>query len=102
MIIGEGLPFIKDYVSAINGALKQHHPEKSLTRIQTYWLSFVILGLLITNIEAIVSSENPRAVFDGCVDKISDLFQLQSSIKHMRHIDMDFCTKNDSFRPQPS
>lgn len=49
MIIGEGLPFIRDYVSAINAAIKQEDPEKSLTRIQSYWLSFVILGLLVTN-----------------------------------------------------
>lgn len=49
MIIGEGLPFIKDYVSSINEAIKQQSPEKSLTRIQSYWLSFVILGLLVTN-----------------------------------------------------
>lgn len=49
MIIGEGLPFIKDYVSSINEAIKQQSPEKSLTRIQLYWLSFVILGLLVTN-----------------------------------------------------
>lgn len=49
MIIGEGLPFIKDYVTAINEAIKGQSPEKSLTRIQLYWLSFVMLGLLVTN-----------------------------------------------------
>jgi hypothetical protein len=49
VIIGEGLPFIRDYVSAINTAIKQQDPEKTLTRIQSYWLSFVILGLLVTN-----------------------------------------------------
>ncbi len=49
MIIGEGLPFIKEYISSINDAIKQQSPEKSLTRIQSYWLSFVILGLLVTN-----------------------------------------------------
>jgi hypothetical protein len=49
MIIGEGLPFIRDYVSAINTAIKEQDPEKSLTRLQSYWLSFVILGLLVTN-----------------------------------------------------
>jgi hypothetical protein len=49
MIMGEGLPFIRDYVSAINTAIKQQSPGKSLTRLQSYWLSFVILGLLVTN-----------------------------------------------------
>lgn len=49
MIIGEGLPFIEDYVSAINTAIKDKCPENELTRLQRYWLSFIILGLLITN-----------------------------------------------------
>lgn len=49
MIIGEGLPFIQDYVEAVNETIKTHSPENELTRIQRYWLSFVILGLLITN-----------------------------------------------------
>lgn len=49
MIIGEGLPFIQDYIEAVNEAIKTHSPGSELTRIQRYWLSFVILGLLITN-----------------------------------------------------
>jgi hypothetical protein len=49
MIIGEGLPFIKDYVTSINEAIKKQSPDKSLTRLQSHWLSFVILGLLVTN-----------------------------------------------------
>lgn len=49
MIIGEGLPFIKNYVSAINEAIEQQDSTKSLSRLQCYWLSFVILGLLVTN-----------------------------------------------------
>lgn len=49
MIIGDGLPFIQDYVSSLNEAIKAHSPKNELTRIQRYWLSFVILGLLITN-----------------------------------------------------
>lgn len=49
MIIGEGLPFITDYVSAINNAIKEQDPKKCLSRLQCYWLSFVILGLLVTN-----------------------------------------------------
>jgi hypothetical protein len=49
MIIGEGLPFIQDYVASLNQVIKEHAPEHELTKIQRYWLSFVILGLLITN-----------------------------------------------------
>ena len=49
MIISEGLPFIKDYVSGINQALKQQDSGKALTRLQSYWLAFVMLGLFVTN-----------------------------------------------------
>ncbi len=49
MIIGEGLPFIQNYIQALNEAIKAHSPDRELTRTQRYWLSFVILGLLITN-----------------------------------------------------
>jgi hypothetical protein len=49
MIIGDSLPFIQDYVLALNDAIKEQSPDAALTRIQRYWLSFVILGLLVTN-----------------------------------------------------
>lgn len=49
MIIGESLPFIQNYVEVLNEAIKSNSPNDSLTRIQRGWLSFVILGLLITN-----------------------------------------------------
>lgn len=49
MIINDGLPFIKEYVNSLNSAIKEHSPEHSMSKIQCYWLSFVILGLLVTN-----------------------------------------------------
>lgn len=49
MLIGESLPFIRDYIAAINKAIKEKAAENQLTRLQCYWLSFVILGLLVTN-----------------------------------------------------
>lgn len=49
MIIGEGLPFIQTYVASLNEAIKSGSPSNELTRIQRYWLSFVILGVLVTN-----------------------------------------------------
>ena len=48
MLFGENLPFIKEYVVSINDTIKQQNPEKQLSRLQRYWLSFVILGLLLT------------------------------------------------------
>lgn len=49
MLIGEGLPFIKEYVAALNDTLKAQKATHSLTKLQCYWLSFVLLGLLLTN-----------------------------------------------------
>lgn len=49
MIIGESLPFIRDYVKTLNDILKQQKPEYELTRLQVAWLNFVILGILVTN-----------------------------------------------------
>ncbi len=49
MIIGESLPFIRDYIAAINESIKQQSPTNQLSRLQCCWLSFIILGLLVTN-----------------------------------------------------
>ena len=49
MVINEGLPYIKEYVNALNQILKQHSPDNKMSKLQCYWLSFVILGLLVTN-----------------------------------------------------
>ena len=49
MLIGESLPFIRDYIAAVNESIKQKNPENQLSRLQSYWLGFVILGLLVTN-----------------------------------------------------
>ncbi len=49
MIIGEGLPFVNEYINALNDAIQTHSPEAKLSCLQSYWLSFVILGVLVTN-----------------------------------------------------
>lgn len=49
MIIGSSLPFISEYISAVNESIKKLNPDKNLSRLQCYWLSFVILGLIVTN-----------------------------------------------------
>src|ERR1700733_1986654 len=49
MLVGESFPFIRAYISAINESIKQKNPQNQLTRLQCYWLGFVILGLLVTN-----------------------------------------------------
>ena len=49
MIAGKGLPFIKEYVNSLNTAIELHSPEQSLTKLQCCWLTFIILGILVTN-----------------------------------------------------
>jgi len=49
MLIGDSLPFIRDYIQLLNENIRKESPESGLTRIQCYWLSFVIMGLLLTN-----------------------------------------------------
>lgn len=40
-------------------------------------------------IETIVTSDNPKAMFEAYSEKISELFQLKSSLRHMRGVDME-------------
>jgi hypothetical protein len=49
MLIAEPLPFIKDYMRELNTAINAHCPEKNLSRIQQYWLSFCIMAIIVTN-----------------------------------------------------
>ena len=49
MIVSNGLPFIREYIDSLNAVIKQHDQSKSLTKLQCYWLSFIILGVLVTN-----------------------------------------------------
>ena len=49
MLIGEPLPFIKNYVEKLDDAIKAHYPEKGLTRIQRCWLSFCVTAIIVTN-----------------------------------------------------
>ena len=50
----------------------------------------VMMESLTGFIEGIVSSDNPKALFEEYADKISELFELRSSIKHLHHVDMAF------------
>jgi hypothetical protein len=49
MLIGKPLPFVQNYIGAINDAIKAHCHKKGLSRIQKYWLSFCIMAVLVTN-----------------------------------------------------
>ena len=50
MLIGsENLSFINEYIEAINENLIKNNPSSRLSKLQCVWLSFVLLGLLVTN-----------------------------------------------------
>jgi len=49
MLISEPLPFIREFIAALNQALKDQSPRRGLSRIQCRWLGFCLMGILITN-----------------------------------------------------
>ena len=49
MIIGTALPFVTEFIEALDEAIKKHNPGCSLSRIHKTWLSFCIMAILITN-----------------------------------------------------
>lgn len=49
IIVGNSLPFIKDYIDSLNLCMKKLGDDKGLTGLQCCWLRFVLLGLLVTN-----------------------------------------------------
>ncbi len=49
MLIGEPLPFVKEYVEELNRVLEEIKPGQGLSGIQRKWLSFCIMGIVITN-----------------------------------------------------
>ena len=49
MLPQNGLPFIKEYISSINTVLQQKDPGVALSRLQCAWITFVLMGIMITN-----------------------------------------------------
>ena len=50
MVIGNKIPyFITDFFETINENIREHSPGNTLSSKQIYWLSFCVLGALITN-----------------------------------------------------
>jgi hypothetical protein len=49
LLAREGLPFIKDYIEALNQSMNKIRSGASLSHIQCVWLRFVLMGLIITN-----------------------------------------------------
>ena len=49
MFIETPLPFVKAFIEDLNDALKEYKSGSGLTLIQKTWLSFCIMGILVTN-----------------------------------------------------
>jgi len=49
IITSEALPFIRDYIEALNNCIKNIDSSSSLSRLQCIWLRFILIGLLVTN-----------------------------------------------------
>lgn len=50
MVISEPLPFVTEFLDALDAALQVHKPlAPGLSRIQRGWLGFCLMGILITN-----------------------------------------------------
>jgi hypothetical protein len=48
-MIREILPFIKEYIEALNSQIEKESEEFNLSNSKKYWLMFCLMGLLITN-----------------------------------------------------
>lgn len=49
MFISKELDFINNFIEALDSSLKKIAPDKKLNAIQKKWLSFCILGIIVTN-----------------------------------------------------
>ena len=49
MIIEKPLPFVKEFVGEINEAINKYAPGQELTGTQKNWLSFCLMGIIVTN-----------------------------------------------------
>lgn len=48
-MFSEGLPFIENFIKDLNASLAELDPVNSLTKTQARWLSFCLMGILVTN-----------------------------------------------------
>ena len=48
-MISEPQEFIKKFIENINSAIKTENPSQSMSRIQMKWLSFCLMGILLSN-----------------------------------------------------
>lgn len=49
MLFRQNLPFIEEFVTSLELGLQNHHPNEKLSRKQKAFLSFCLMGILVTN-----------------------------------------------------
>lgn len=49
MIIEKPLPFIQEFIEELNVAIRKHEAKSELSQIQKGWLSFCLMGIIVTN-----------------------------------------------------
>ncbi len=48
MLMGNPLPFVEAYVEQLSASLESHQPKAGLTLGQQAWLSFGLMGIIVT------------------------------------------------------
>jgi hypothetical protein len=49
MIFTQSLPFITEFVEELDQGIRKHAPNRKLSTIQRYGLSFCLMGILLCN-----------------------------------------------------
>jgi hypothetical protein len=49
MVISQPLPFVRQFVEALDAGLATYHPGWHLSRLQKAWLAFCVMAVLLTN-----------------------------------------------------
>jgi DDE superfamily endonuclease len=49
MFIKTPLPFVQEFVAELHAALEKSQPRAGLSRLQRYWLSVCLMGILVSN-----------------------------------------------------
>ncbi|MDY6994357.1 MAG: transposase, partial [Pseudomonadota bacterium] len=49
MIFAKPLPFISEFIEQLNQGLQEHSPTRTLSSAQKLWLSFCLMGIMLSN-----------------------------------------------------
>ena len=53
MIFTAPLPFIKGFIDQLDQGIRDYAPRRKLSKAQRWWLSFCLMGILLSNSEAV-------------------------------------------------